>query len=122
MINYILTNKIPILIVSETIAWILLIPMFYFRHWKRNNIGFFTSLILSCFFGYVPHISIPIIACITEGSLDALYNSIDTLIFLMIIILLFVFGATKGKSFVQKIDNKIYLIAQKYKARNEHQD
>ncbi len=119
MIDTILEHKIAILVFSESLAWILLIPMFYFRHWKRNNLGFFTFLGLSIFFGYVPHLTIPILTCIVERSFSALYESTDTLIFIVIIILLFVFGATKGKSLVVKIDNAMFEFAQRFKEKRK---
>ena len=120
MISIILEHKLAILVFSETLAWILLIPMFYFRHWQRNNIGFFTFLGLSIFFGYVPHLTIPILSCIAENSFAALYESKDTLIFIIIIILLFIFGATKGKSLVLKIDHAMFEFAQKFKEKRKN--
>lgn len=115
--NYILENKIQILIISECIAWLLLIPMFYFRHWHRIKIAFIVSMALSGFFGYIPHITIPLIVCYHEKSLSALYQSKDTLFFIIIILILFVFGMTKGKSVVLKIDNVMYNLAQNYRQR-----
>lgn len=119
MIGFILENKFSILFFSEALAWILLIPTFYFRHWKRNNFGFFTSLGLSGFFGYVPHFTIPIMNCVVEKSIASLYESKDTLIFILIIITLFIFAATKGKALVKKIDDAMFTFAQKFKEKRK---
>lgn len=105
IIGIILNNKWIILIASELIAWFLLFLMGYFRYWKSSKIGFTVSTVLSVCFGYIPHFGIPILMCIEEGNLGALYSSKEALLFDLLIISLILFGITKGKQLVIKIDS-----------------
>lgn len=115
MISFILNYRFRILFFSEIVAWILLLPMGYFRHWEPSLPLFILFTVLSGFFGYVPHFGIPLLTCYVEKSWKALYNNKSSLIFSCLVLLIIVFGLTFGKEYVLKIDGMLYEFAQQQK-------
>lgn len=114
---FLIQHKWSILLISEIIAWLLLIPTGYYRYWKDNKLLYVLSLSLSIFFGYVPHITLPIIVFIINKDINTLYKDKNSLIFIFFIFILVLYGATFGKKTILKIDNKVKEFATKHRAK-----
>lgn len=107
MIQILIENKWTILGICEPLAWFFLIPMAYFRYRKPNKLAFVISTIVSGFLGYVPHVTIPILIAIHEKSIAPFIEEKSTMLFVAAILLLFLYGATKGKQLVITLDEKL---------------
>jgi len=98
MISILLEYKWWILLSCELIAWAATFYMFYAMYWLKSNLQFIIAGLVALLTGYVPHI--------TLAFADFLkYREINS--FLVVVVILFVFGITIGRKYISKIESKI---------------
>ena len=113
IVNTIIAYKWGILLTCEVLGWVFMGFMFYFRYFIQSNPLFWISTAISGAFGYIPHLSIPILIAIHEKSITALLENKGDFIFVLCIISIIVLGFTFGKRYVAKFDRYMFQLAER---------
>jgi len=95
MVNFILEYKWMILLILEVLAWLATFFMFYARYQMQSTLWFRLALILTVATGIIPQVLMGIVNFSATKEVD---------LFVLVIIMLFLYGLTFGKKHVQKLD------------------